>query len=214
MSIVIVDYKEPSVRNISDFLDSFNITSLIISPNEDIDFIPDGIILSGGPHHVQDKNHPKLPKYIFELNCPVLGICYGMQILIKELGGTIKQLPKPEIGEVKIYPYSQDPNFIPNTKKFKKVWMNHSDEILKLPRYFQCDYISQNGTIASATDNDRYYTVMYHPEVKKPNSNEIRNPEVIIDFISICNARFNTKGKGFLNKAIDKCQARILKRTF
>ena len=98
-----------------------------------------GIILSGGPSTVTKKTYPKISKKIFEKNIPVLGICYGLQLIAKIFGGKIKKSQKKrEFGEAILIEKSKSQlfkNFY--IKKKSKVWMSHEDAVSKLPKNFQ-----------------------------------------------------------------------------
>ena len=128
---------------------SFN-SEIVSSVVKDFDEIK-GIILSGGPSTVTKKTYPKISKKIFEKNIPVLGICYGLQLIAKIFGGKIKKSQKKrEFGEAILIEKSKSQlfkNFY--IKKKSKVWMSHEDAVSKLPKNFQ--------NIAS-TINSKYTT--------------------------------------------------------
>ena len=127
-----------------------------------------GIILSGGPSTVTKKSYPKIPKKIFEKNIPVLGICYGLQLIAKVFGGKIKKSQKKrEFGEAILSEKSKSILFKGFfSKKKASVWMSHQDAVVRMPKGFK--------KIAS-TDNSKYtaiqngskniYGLQFHPEV-------------------------------------------------
>ena len=129
---------------------------------------PMGIILSGGPSSVYEEFAPGLDKQILELNIPILGICYGMQIISKVLAGDVAQAGTREYGYAEFIPSKDSPLF----KNIKinqgvQVWMSHGDSVVKTPNGFDVIGKSQNGIIAAiANESKRIYAVQFHPEVE------------------------------------------------
>lgn len=134
---------------------------------------PNGIILSGGPETVLGENTPQAPQLIFEMGCPVLGICYGMQTMAAQLGGQVEAAKHREFGyaEVSILGDSDllkdiedkiSVNGIPQLD----VWMSHGDHVISLPHGFSCIASSVNAPIAGMEDDERrFYGLQFHPEV-------------------------------------------------
>jgi GMP synthase (glutamine-hydrolysing) len=139
---------------------------------------PKGIILSGGPNSVYDVNAPTLPSYVLASGVPVLGICYGMQLLAHTLGGRVVGSSRREYG-----PASLVLNDVENvlfgdwrleigdlahspTSNLQQVWMSHGDKVERLPSGFRPLAHSANSPLAAAADEVRgYYAVQFHPEV-------------------------------------------------
>jgi GMP synthase (glutamine-hydrolysing) len=132
---------------------------------------PRGFILSGGPASVYAPGAPFLQKTILESRLPILGICYGMQLLVHTLGGKVNPSPEREYGPAEIQP------LIPGTllDVLSKVWMSHGDRITKMPEGFVALAKSSNSPIAAMGDFTRkYFAVQFHPEVQHtPNGAEI-----------------------------------------
>lgn len=138
------------------------------------DFSPAGIILSGGPESVAETNAPRAPKIVFELGCPVLGICYGMQTMAAQLGGAVT--PSTEIREfgyaqVEVHSHSnlladiEDQVSDKNTALLD-VWMSHGDQVTQLPPNFECIASSKDCAFAGmANPERRFYGLQFHPEV-------------------------------------------------
>jgi len=127
---------------------------------------PSAIILSGGPKSVLDKNSPKLNSKIFNLQKPVLGICYGMQLLTKNLGGQVKSSIHREYGHTLINIKKKSLIFKGIKKNRIKVWMSHGDNIKKIPKSFSTSSISDNNIIASIeSKKSKIYCLQFHPEV-------------------------------------------------
>ena len=126
---------------------------------------PEGIILSGGPASIYDKNSPKVDPRIFDLGIPVLGICYGMQYMVDALGGTVRQADKKEYGHAEL-DIMHDSAIFNGIEKNTKCWMSHGDTIAKQPRGFRIIGSTPNTRIG-ATENPRkrFYGLQFHPEV-------------------------------------------------
>ncbi|MFA5008343.1 MAG: glutamine-hydrolyzing GMP synthase [Candidatus Omnitrophota bacterium] len=126
---------------------------------------PKGIILSGGPHSVYEKGAPSLNKEILKLNIPILGICYGMQILAKTLKGTVKEARKREYGRAEMYIDDHNDLFFSLPPKIVS-WMSHTDQAVKLPQGFEpIAHTLHTGFAAIANRKAKIYGVQFHPEV-------------------------------------------------
>ncbi len=130
------------------------------------DLHPEGIILSGGPSSIYEKDSPKTDKAIFDLNIPVLGICYGMQFMIHALGGTVKKAERREYGFAQLRVAKFNGLFQGVSTK-TNCWMSHGDSIEKLPNGFITTASTGNTKIAAVVNrNKNLYGVQFHPEVK------------------------------------------------
>ncbi len=150
-----------------------------------------GIILSGGPSTVTQKRYPKIPKYIFEKNIPILGICYGLQLIAKVFGGKIKNSPKKrEFGEAVLFEKSKSTLLRKFFKKKKNsVWMSHQDAVVKIPKGFKniASTINSKYTVIQNT-NKKIYGLQFHPEVTHTKNGF----KIIENFISrICKVKKN-----------------------
>lgn len=143
-------------------------------------FSPMGIILSGGPESV-GKDAPKAAEVLFNLGVPVLGICYGMQTMAAQLGGTVARSDKREFGYAKIavtgdspllsgIAKSADPKSIGNELE---VWMSHGDKVTAIPPGFELMAATESAPIAAIYDPERqFYGVQFHPEVTHTQQGE------------------------------------------
>jgi len=142
-------------------------------------FDPAGIILSGGPATATADNTPRAPDSIFQLGCPILGICYGMQTIAAQLGGKVAMASHQEFGQATITlqqssPLLQDIKDL-NQKNQATVWMSHGDHVTTLPQNFVVIASSNNAPIAAIADEQKdFYGVQFHPEVTHtPQGNAI-----------------------------------------
>lgn len=137
------------------------------------DFAPQGIILSGGPETVIDTDTPRAPAIVFQLGCPVLGICYGMQTMAVQLGGAVESSTQREFGyaELAIHHHSAlfteiEDSVNADGEALLAVWMSHGDRILQVPPGFTSIARTSHAPIAAmADDTRRFYGVQFHPEV-------------------------------------------------
>lgn len=133
-----------------------------------LDFGAKGVILSGGPESVHAENSPKINEAIFELNVPVLGICYGMQAMADRFGGEVQASEVHEFGSVTINIEQNCAllNQIEDEPKKLHVWMSHGDKVVKLPEGFVITASTPSCPIAGmANENKHYYGLQFHPEV-------------------------------------------------
>ena len=140
---------------------------------------PRGFILSGGPCSVYDKHAPGLPAYVVESALPVLGICYGMQLLVQRFGGCVARSPQREYGPATLQVDAtgnplfhgwQNAPLPPAQTEYagdpRQVWMSHGDRVEQLPDNFVTLAHTSNSAYAAAADvNRRYYALQFHPEV-------------------------------------------------
>lgn len=129
------------------------------------EFKPKGIILSGGPSSVYDKEAPLPDTAIFSLGIPVLGICYGMQLMSHLLGGKVAGSQKREYGHAELV-IDDDRDFLWGVSQSTKVWMSHGDRIESLPEGFSVIGHTGNSPVAAMADAKRhFYALQFHPEV-------------------------------------------------
>ncbi|MCB5191840.1 glutamine-hydrolyzing GMP synthase [Methylobacillus arboreus] len=137
------------------------------------EFQPVGVILSGGPNSVYEDETPRAPQSVFELGVPVLGICYGMQTMAAQLGGSVENAAKREFGyaEIRAQGHSALLKDIEDRRNGQghgllDVWMSHGDKVTALPEGFKIIASNSATPIAGmANESRRYYAVQFHPEV-------------------------------------------------
>jgi GMP synthase (glutamine-hydrolysing) len=136
-------------------------------------FAPNGIILSGGPESAHGDFSPKIQAAVFDLACPVLGICYGMQAMAVQLGGVVEMADHREFGHARISILKDTPLFTQiedhvNDSGMPEldVWMSHGDRVKELPVGFEVIAATDNAPYAAMADEVRcYYGLQFHPEV-------------------------------------------------
>jgi GMP synthase (glutamine-hydrolysing) len=129
-------------------------------------FDPRGIILSGGPSSVHDEGAPLADPEVFSLGVPVLGICYGMQLMAHQLDGAVEKADRREYGPAAIDLETASELFQDVERENVRVWMSHGDRILRLPTGFSLLAHSENSPVAAMGDSmRRLFGVQFHPEV-------------------------------------------------
>ena len=165
-----------------------------------------GIILSGGPLTVTSKKTAKLDTAILNLKIPVLGICYGHQILSKNLGGKVKSSKKREFGRAVLKSISKSTitkNFF--KKKTKLVWMSHQDIVSKIPEGFKKIASSTNSKFAIiSNEKKKYYGIQFHPEVSHTKNGKILIKNFLFDICEMKRSWNSRKQKEILISNIKK----------
>ena len=208
--ILIIDFGSQFTQLIARRIRESGVYSEIIShkkvKNKNIDNSIKGIILSGGPLNVYQIHKYSFDKRIIENQIPVLGICFGHQILSKLNGGRVKQSKYREFGLANIRKKSESiltKNFF-NKKNINKVWMSHADQVSKLPKNFYVIASSQNSKFAIIENKKKnFYGVQFHPEVTHTENGK----KLINNFIFlICKIKRNWSSKDQKIKLIKDVQ--------
>ena len=158
-----------------------------------------GIVLSGGPNSVYDPASLKLDPKILESGIPVLGICYGMQLIHHMLGGKVESADSREYGRADITVHD-DCSLFEGTPHAQTVWMSHGDQVTKLADGFTC--LASSDTCANAASYDpmrRIYTVQFHPEVR----HSVYGNDILKNFVfQICKASANWSMDDFIEEKV------------
>ena len=169
--IIIVDFGSQVTKLIARRVRELGVYSEIITPKDLTKFKQyhniQGLIFSGGPSTVTTSKYQSVPKEVFEKKIPILGICYGLQLIAKLLGGKIKPSKKRrEFGRALLFKKRSSlliKNFL-NTKK--SVWMSHEDAVVKIPKNFKIIASTKNSNLTIIENSkDKIYGVQFHPEV-------------------------------------------------
>ena len=168
--ILIIDFGSQYNQLIARRVREAHVYCQLESPDIDLKKIkqlnPEGIILSGGPSSVYEKNSPGIDKDVFNLGIPVLGICYGMHFMIQALDGLVKGAGKREYGFAELE-IKQAEGLFQRIDKKTKCWMSHGDSIGKLPRGFKITASTKNTRVAAVVHKKKkLYGLQFHPEVE------------------------------------------------
>ena len=211
--ILIIDFGSQFTQLIARRIRELGVFSEIIShkkiKSKNIDAYTKGIILSGGPLNVYEIRKYSFDKNIIEKKLPILGICFGHQIISKLNGGKIKQSKHREFGLVNINQKKNSlltKNFF-NNKSTTKVWMSHADQVIKLPKNFNVIASSQNSKFAIVENKSKkFYGVQFHPEVTKKK----KGKKILSNFIFlICKMKRNWSPKDQKMKLIKEVRNQV-----
>jgi GMP synthase (glutamine-hydrolysing) len=160
---------------------------------------PVGVVLSGGPSSVYDKNAPVCDPRTLDLGVPVLGICYGMQWLAHTLGGRVEPAGRREYGPAQLE-IARETKLFSGLPSSLKVWESHGDHVVELPAGFHITGHTDNAVAAIENPARKFYGVEFHPEV---NHTE-RGAEILGNFVfAICGAKQNWSRAGFIAETVE-----------
>ena len=211
--ILIIDFGSQFTQLIARRIRELGVFSEIISHKKiklkDVDNYTKGIILSGGPLNVYEINKYSFDKKIIQSGVPILGICFGHQILSKLNGGKVKQSKHREFGLASINKKKECllTNDFFNNKTTNKVWMSHADQVSKLPKNFNIIASSQNSEFAIIENKiKKFYGVQFHPEVTHTENGK----KLISNFIFlICKIKKNWSSKDQKIKLINDVKDQV-----
>ena len=172
------------------------------------DFDPKGVILSGGPETVKQTGSPKVPVQLFDLGIPVLGICYGMQSISKQLGGKVELADKREFGHADLKIKNQASGLFKKIKAKKiNVWMSHGDHVSKLPKGFKSCGTTSNSPIAALYHpTKKIFGLQFHPEV----THTPQGKQILKNFVrDISNCKGLWNSKNIITKAVEEIKREV-----
>jgi GMP synthase (glutamine-hydrolysing) len=167
---------------------------------------PKGIILSGGPSSVYDDRAPLCDPEIWNLGIPVIGVCYGMQLMVQQLGGVVERAERGEYGKANLLVDSTSKllHAVPDSSV---MWMSHGDSVMKMPDGFELLAHTENTPCAAIADTTRnFYGVQFHPEVVHSQSGQI----LIRNFVyQVCGCKPTWTTEAFVEQAIREVKERV-----
>ncbi len=208
--ILIIDFGSQYTQLITRRVREANVYSEIhshkISFEEVKKINPVGIILSGGPMSVYDSAAPDLDERILRIDVPILGICYGLQLICKKFGGKVESAKDREYGKAIL-------NLIKKSKLFNgvrnqsKVWMSHGDYLTELPKGFDITAKSDHSPICAVSDEkNNIYGVQFHPEVVHTEEGK----KIIDNFLfGICNCKGDWTSQNFIENTVNEIKAKV-----
>ncbi len=167
---------------------------------------PKGIILSGGPNSVYDNGAPHCNPEIWDLGIPILGVCYGMQLMVQNLGGEVAKADRGEYGKASLY--IDDPtDLLTNVEDGTTMWMSHGDSVTRMPPRFELLAHTENTPCAAiANHNSKMYGVQFHPEVV----HSVGGLALIRNFVyHICKCEPTWTTAAFVEEAIREIRAKV-----
>ena len=170
---------------------------------------PNGIILSGGPSSVYDNGAPRCDPELWHVGIPILGVCYGMQLMVDELGGNVTRSGHGEYGKAALF-IDNPTDLLTNIDSGSIMWMSHSDSVQHIPKGFELIAHTDNTPCAVIADHDRkLYGVQFHPEVV----HSIGGVTLIRNFVyHICNCKPTWTTATFVEESIREIRVKVAKK--
>jgi GMP synthase (glutamine-hydrolysing) len=209
-SIVVLDFGSQYSQLIARRIRELNVFSAVLPCNASLDEIrsysPVGIILSGGPSSVYDKDAPVTDPGIFDLGLPVLGICYGLQYMVFALGGKVRPADKHEYGHAEVTIEACGSRLFEGLPKNLSVWMSHGDEAEQLPAGFHLTAQSPNAVAAIENPARRMWAVQFHPEVHHTP----RGKDILRNFVlNLCGAKPTWTAQHFIDATVEQVRRQV-----
>ena len=168
--------------------------------------MPQGIILSGGPNSVFEEGAPGIDPEIFNLGVPVLGVCYGMQLMSQQLGGAVEPGTEREYGKTEMKTEPGNELFAGLPEQFI-VWMSHGDRVSRIPEGFKVSATSANCPYAAIRNEEkRFYAIQFHPEVVHTQHGN----QIIGNFLfKICGCKADWKLSSWIEETVEKLKEQV-----
>ena len=167
---------------------------------------PKGVILSGGPASVYDPGAPRIPDWVFERDLPVLGICYGMQALVHQLGGEVVPGQLQEYGSAVLHQDGGEASLFKELPPTFQVWMSHGDRIATLPPGFSSLAYTENSPVAALGNGNGIFGLQFHPEVNHTPLGQ----SILENFlVRTCDCRESWTPGNFVSDSIKRIQEQV-----
>lgn len=167
---------------------------------------PRGVILSGGPSSVYEDGAPLAPDWVYTGQLPILGICYGMQAMVHQLGGTVAPASKKEYGHAVLHQNAVDDPFFEDLPPSMPVWMSHGDQISDLPPGFQSTAYTDNSPVAVIANEKKMIGIQFHPEV----AHTPQGKKLLQNFLyDICGCKQLWTAENFVSETIERIKEQV-----
>ncbi len=209
-TILILDFGSQYTQLIARRIREINVYSEIHPNNYSLDKIkainPVGIILSGGPSSVYEENSLTVDEQIFELGIPVLGICYGIQLIAKIFEGKVSSAKNREYGKT-LFLRKNNSILLEGTKETEHVWMSHGDVITEPPHGFEVTGFTDDTPVAAFENIDKkIFGLQFHPEV----AHTVEGEKIIKNFVfNICGCKGSWNAKNFIDESIKAIKEKV-----
>ena len=209
-SVLVIDFGSQYSRLIARRVREANVYCELIQHTADWDEVahlnPRGVILSGGPASVYEPGAPLAPSWVFDKGLPVLGICYGMQAVVHQLGGKVEPSSKREYGHAILEKQGAEHPVFEGLSSSFPVWMSHGDRIVEQPTGFAAVAHTENSPIAATSNERNVIGLQFHPEV-------VHTPDgtrILENFVhTICGCGKNWNPSNFIEDAVEDIRAQV-----
>ena len=209
--VIVIDFGGQYNQLVARRVRECNVYCEIYSYRTDLEEIrrmnPKGIILTGGPNSVYEENAASCSRDLFEMGVPVLGLCYGAQLMMHVLGGSVGRAPEREYGKTKLILDQTDSPVFWNVPAASIVWMSHNDYITSIPEGFRISAHTGNCPVAAAENREKQlYAFQFHPEVLHSEFGS----EMLKDFVrNVCGCSGDWKMEDFAERTIRDLREKI-----
>ncbi|MCE2463892.1 MAG: glutamine-hydrolyzing GMP synthase [Dehalococcoidia bacterium] len=208
--IVIVDFGSQYSRLIARRVRDLKVYCEIVPPDSTWDQIasinPKGVILSGGPSSVYEGDAPLAPPWVYGNSLPILGICYGMQVLVHQLGGRVAPGLQREYGHAVLHQNASDSLMFANLPTSMPVWMSHGDRIEELPPGFASLAYTENSAVAVMGNEGNIFGLQFHPEV----AHTVHGKTILENFLyHVCGCRGTWTPQNFVKSSIESISQQV-----
>ena len=208
-TVIILDYGSQYSKLIARRVRECNIYSEIIHPNEPYEVLKNknimGIILSGGPSGINDFKSPKIPSWLYDLDVPILGICYGLQAIIYDQGGKVSSEQNSEYGNSNINIINSADKLCKDCDENFNVWMSNGDSVTSIPDGYEL-LDSTDSCKYDAVKSDNIYGIQFHPEVVHTENGS----KIIRNFVyEICNIPPDWTSENFIVNTVNKIRNQV-----
>ena len=208
--IAVLDFGSQYAHLIAKRIRHLGAYTKIFSPSAKENLLQDakGIVLSGGPASVYSTDIPEFNSNILNLDLPILGLCYGHQLIAKEFGGAIANTGKGEFGKAILQQTSDFPLW-QNVSFPNQVWMSHQDSVTKCPPDFEVTGVTESGNVAAMRHrNRRIFTLQFHPEVNDTEQGQ----KMLDNFINTCEICSKWSMETFIKETTERLQQEVGER--
>jgi GMP synthase (glutamine-hydrolysing) len=207
-TVLILDFGSQYTQLIARRLRELKVYSEILRPDVPAGQIaerrPRGLVLSGGPDSVDDPGAPRCDPRVLELGVPVLGVCYGMQLMGRLLGGRVEKMGRREYGPALFEPAAS--RLLAGMKSAAPVWMSHGDSVREVPPGFRAIGTTPANAVAAMEAPERgLYALLFHPEVRHTE----QGSTVLSNFLDICGCTRDWTPATFASEAIERIRATV-----
>ena len=208
MSIVILDFGSQYTRLIARRFRELGTYSVILPGNAPLSRIqqenPVGLVLSGGPSSVYDENAPRPAEGVLDLNIPILGVCYGMQYLAHQVGGSVRRAGKREYGKADLTRYGGQ--LFEGIQGEFVAWMSHSDSVTQLPQGYEVVAETADTPVTAIENTARQrYGVQFHPEVVHTP----KGGQLLANFLTICGAKRDWTAAHIVDELVEEVRSQV-----
>jgi GMP synthase (glutamine-hydrolysing) len=208
--IAILDYGSQYTRLITRRLRELGAFGLVYGPDAKAKDISGhnlrGVILSGGPNSVLEAGAPGFDPAILELDVPLLGVCYGQQLLARDLGGQIHRASKREYGKATIQISDPDSVLFHGLDKDQVVWMSHGDHVEQAPKGYLVTAKTPGVPVAAMEDRaKKRYGIQFHPEV----THTAHGNAVLLNFLHVCGMKLDWNAGHFIEEKVDDIRRKV-----